>query len=486
MRSIAIIVIIALIALIVLILMFSWLKLIKQAFVSAALSMEEEVKLPPHVGDILLSLAVEEDECCDVAAALPAVGSAMLSQAVEQGGDCLLPPAVGEEYGDCLLRVANSALPSREVERFQGVSSSHEVSSFHEVLGAATQRETLLYKIRVGWEQQRTREENRGSADRVLQYPCDGPTLDRLYELATLDVGDLTQEHRCRLGMQPSCAEMQCLAYLPLCFHVRLCLDLRAETRRLEEARMAYLAELDQAAALRTFFCAGCGQGSAVANCSRESPDRFKLCSGCFTARYCTSECQRSHWSSHRKLCGQQRANRQKRLRLPSQRLFALLDRRSAYEQISFIKLSGSYRERDHALCAFIAFYPGKEFRAVYDSSQYTIYILYREMASTRHPVLYPLRTHGKMALEVSSVRRSIVKTPAHTTVIVDRSAGSCLLCDAAEARILLLPCRHLCLCGECVHARRFTRRCPMCNADIYQWVWTTVDELGSGGSGLS
>ena len=246
---IALIVLIALIALIVLILVFSCLKLIKQAFVSAALSMEEEVKLPPHVGDILLSLAVEEDECCDVAAALPAVGSAMLSQAVEQGGDCLLPPAVGEEYGDCLLRVTNSALPSREVERFQGVSSSHEVSSFHEVLGAAAQRETLLYKIRVGWEQQRAREENRGSADRVLQYPCDGPTLDRLYELATLDVGDLTQEHRCRLGMQPSCAEMQCLAYLPLCFHVRLCLDLRAETRRLEEARMAYLAELDQAAA---------------------------------------------------------------------------------------------------------------------------------------------------------------------------------------------------------------------------------------------
>ncbi len=85
--------------------------------------------------------------------------------------------------------------------------------------------------------------------------------------------------------MQPSYAEMQCLGYLPLCFHVRLCLDLQAETRRLEAARMAYLAELDQAAALRTFFCAGCGQGSVVADRSRESPDRFKLCSGCSTTR---------------------------------------------------------------------------------------------------------------------------------------------------------------------------------------------------------
>ena len=81
--------------------MFSWLKLIKQAFVSAASSMEEEVELPPDVGDILLPLAVEEDECCDVAAAPPAVGSATLSQAAEEGGDCLLPPAVGEEDGDC-------------------------------------------------------------------------------------------------------------------------------------------------------------------------------------------------------------------------------------------------------------------------------------------------------------------------------------------------------------------------------------------------
>ncbi len=100
---IALIALIVLIALIALILMCSWLKLIKQAFVFAASSMEEEVELPPDVGDILLPLAVEEDECCDVAAAPPAVGSATLSQAAEEGGDCLLPPAVGEEDCDCFL-----------------------------------------------------------------------------------------------------------------------------------------------------------------------------------------------------------------------------------------------------------------------------------------------------------------------------------------------------------------------------------------------
>ena len=159
--------------------------------------------------------------------------------------------------------VTNRALPLQrlhpnlscsEIERFDKVSNSHGASSFHEVSVASTHRETLLYKIRVCWEQQRTRKEGWGNADPVLQYPCDSSTLDSLYKLATQDVGDLTQEHRCRLGMQPTYAEMQCLSYLPLCFHVRLCLDLQAEGKRLEEARVAYLAELDQDAGVENFL----------------------------------------------------------------------------------------------------------------------------------------------------------------------------------------------------------------------------------------
>ena len=239
---------------------------------------------------------------------------------------------------------------------------------------------------------------------------------------------------------------------------------------------MAYLAELDQAAASKTFFCAGCGQGSAVADRSCRSPHRFKLCSGCSTTRYCTSECQKSHWPSHRKLCGQERGNRHRRVRLPGRRLFELLDRQAAREQISFCKLSGSYRERDHALCAFIAAYPGKDFRAAYDSPQYTIFSIYRDAASSRHRALYPLPTRGKTMLDVSSVHRGIARSPAYTMLVVDRTAGNCLLCDAVEARILLLPCGHLCLCGECVHERRFARRCPMCGADVHEWAWTTVN----------
>ena len=485
----------------VLIPMLSCLRSVQRALVPAAFPMEEEVESPPDVRDLRLPPSVEEDTCFADSAAAPAVGHAKLSDVGKHGSDCSLPSVVVEQDDHCSLPVANSALrslqsdsdpPCLDDDRFQRVPSRSDASSFHEVLGAATRRETLLYKIRTGWEHQRMREQDRDSTDKVLQYPCDGPTLDRLHKLATLDVGDLSQDQRCRLGMQPSYAEMQCLAHLPLCFHVRLCLDLQAESRRLEEARMIHQAELDQTAALRTFFCAGCARGSAVVTRSHENPavvprsressDRFKFCSGCFTTRYCTRECQVSHWPAHRKLCEQQRTKRLKRLRPSGQRLFALLDRRSAHEQISFCGMSGSYRERDHALCGFIAAYPDKEFRAVYDSSHYTIYILYRNMASTRHRVLYPLPTHGKMTLGESSARRCTVKTPAHTMVVVDRSAGNCLLCDAAEARILLLPCHHLCLCVECAHTRRFMRRCPMCSADVYQLAWTTVDESMTGG----
>ncbi len=143
----------------VLIPMFSWLRFIKRALVPAASPMEEEVELPPDVRDLRLPLSVKEDTCFAVSAAPPAVGSAKLSDVAKHGGDCSLPPVVGEQYGHCFLPVTNSALQSRQLdsdppclddERFQGVPSCSEASSFHEVLGAATLRETLLYKIRIG------------------------------------------------------------------------------------------------------------------------------------------------------------------------------------------------------------------------------------------------------------------------------------------------------------------------------------------------
>ena len=43
---------------------------------------------------------------------------------------------------------------------------------------------------------------------------------------------------------------------------------------------------------------------------------------------------------------------------------------------------------------------------------------------------------------------------------------GLCVVCLAEERRVLLLPCRHLCVCEDCAGDRRL-ERCPLCRAAI-------------------
>lgn len=40
-------------------------------------------------------------------------------------------------------------------------------------------------------------------------------------------------------------------------------------------------------------------------NCSAHErpPVKFRLCGGCMTTQYCSQECQRAHWSSHKPIC---------------------------------------------------------------------------------------------------------------------------------------------------------------------------------------
>jgi hypothetical protein len=46
----------------------------------------------------------------------------------------------------------------------------------------------------------------------------------------------------------------------------------------------------------RASFCAGCKVYEPV-------PRQFRLCSGCNTVRYCSTECQQGHWRNHRATC---------------------------------------------------------------------------------------------------------------------------------------------------------------------------------------
>ena len=42
-----------------------------------------------------------------------------------------------------------------------------------------------------------------------------------------------------------------------------------------------------------------------------------------------------------------------------------------------------------------------------------------------------------------------------------------CVVCQDRHKSVLLLPCRHLCVCAECADSRMLQQRCPMCRTRI-------------------
>ena len=60
---------------------------------------------------------------------------------------------------------------------------------------------------------------------------------------------------------------------------------------------------------------------------------------------------------------------------------------------------------------------------------------------------------------------RSVAKNSINTVPSAEEE-NLCVICDDAKKRVLLLPCRHLCLCSACSKLEKLTE-CPMCRATI-------------------
>merc|ERR1719491_805298 len=79
------------------------------------------------------------------------------------------------------------------------------------------------------------------------------------------------------------------------------------------------------------------------------------------------------------------------------------------------------------------------------------------------------------MSLEVESPSYSQTISPRlsqASTDIASQSSGRtqdnhlCVICIERDKNILLLPCKHLCLCSKCFHVNNLTE-CPMCRTKI-------------------
>ena len=62
-------------------------------------------------------------------------------------------------------------------------------------------------------------------------------------------------------------------------------------------------------------------------------------------------------------------------------------------------------------------------------------------------------------------------------------SSSECLVCMSEAKCVLLLPCRHLCVCVECFDSFQ-QQKCPVCRAPLEEWCVVTEDESGEARDG--
>ena len=69
-----------------------------------------------------------------------------------------------------------------------------------------------------------------------------------------------------------------------------------------------------------------------------------------------------------------------------------------------------------------------------------------------------------EMCLSNEEARRTKKSRSCTDLIVNDHSESTCVICLTDIRNVLLLPCRHLCLCGSCAENLKFqSANCPIC-----------------------
>jgi len=86
----------------------------------------------------------------------------------------------------------------------------------------------------------------------------------------------------------------------------------------------------------------------------------------------------------------------------------------------------------------------------------------------TVKPLKQRLQTVDGSLFEIEEIYGMEQHVEGQVVDMGDLEGDTCVVCMASERDTIVMPCRHLCLCGECADLlRRQTNKCPICRTVI-------------------
>ena len=74
-------------------------------------------------------------------------------------------------------------------------------------------------------------------------------------------------------------------------------------------------------------------------------------------------------------------------------------------------------------------------------------------------------KNNASLTSQLNETRNQLSEVEKNYNLLSERNL--CVICQDAQKTILLRPCNHYCLCGNCASNVTAVRRCPLCNTTI-------------------